>query len=592
MYESIKKTRLTHGPHKRRYDLDRAYVMSLKTQNLLQNHYGEAGMWNPWHGSDGCHEGWESPASSIRGHYLGHWMSAAAKIYYYQGDNEVKLKLDHIIDELERCQRANGGEWVHSAPEKYVDWLLVGRNVGVPHYNIHKTIMGLWDSYEFAGSEKALDILLKFTEYFIRFTEKLSDEKMDDVLDIETGGMLEIFANIYNLTKEKKHFDLMKKYVRRRLFNPLLEGYDVLTNMHANTTIPEAVGVGRVYEVTGEKQYLDMVCAYWDVAVTKRGYYATGAANSGEIWCPPDDFDSRLGDRNQEHCNQYNMIRLADFLFRHTGDKKFGDYIERSLYNSIFAQQNSTNGMVAYYLPLKPGGKKAWSTPTKSFWCCVGTLTQAHTNHPAYTAYQGDNEIIINQYIGSRITATLNEKDVALQISEDGMSGHTQELKEYNAGSGKKPDVIKYNISVTSEYDGVFTLKMRIPWWAKKISLTVNREAAAVNEQNGFITLGIGSGRTAVSVEYKREMEAVPMPGNENLVAFMDGPFVLAAITEKEIVLPKDYDINGLFRQLDARNWGSWSDKYVLQLGSESIPVLRLCDVVDEVYSVYFRIQK
>lgn len=591
MYKAIKNTKLTCGMHKQRYDLNRAYIMSLKTENLLQNHYGEAGLWNPWweHECSDCHGGWESPASAIRGHYLGHWMSAAAKMYFYQNDLEARTKLDFIIDELERCQESNGGEWVHSCPEKYLRWLLDDRSVGVPQYNIHKTMMGLWDSYEFGGSEKALKILLNFTEYFVRFTDGLSEEKIDDILDIETGGMLEIFANVYNITKEDKHYKLMKKYVRRRLFIPLLEGRDALTNMHANTTIPEALGIARVYEVTGEKTYLDMVSAYWDFAVEKRGYYATGSANSGEIWCPPDDFASRFGDRNQEHCNQYNLIRLADFMFRQTGDKKYGDYTERSIYNSIFAQQNQYSGMVAYYLPLKPGGKKEWSTPKNSFWCCVGTLSQAHTNHPAYTAYQNGNEIIVSQYIGSQISSEINGKEVLINISEDGQGGDTNRLKTYDPGTVHKPEYIKYNISVKSECD--CTLKMRIPWWAKLVTmLSAGGKEIELRQRDGYAVLEIGSGETSINIGFKREISLVKIPGNENLAAFMDGPYVLAMLDAQEIVLPTGLKTEEMLRPLDARNWGSWGDRYLLQLEDKSIPVMRLCDITDEVYTVYARV--
>ena len=48
---------------------------------------------------------------------------------------------------------------------------------------------------------------------------------------------------------------------------------------------------------------------------------------------------ARLGDKNQEHCIVYNMMRLADYLLRWTGDVAYADYWERNLYNGILAQQ-------------------------------------------------------------------------------------------------------------------------------------------------------------------------------------------------------------------------------------------------------------
>ena len=100
---------------------------------------------------------------------------------------------------------------------------------------------------------------------------------MDDILDVETGGMLEVWANLYGITGNQIHRDLLHKYYRARLFDPLLEGEDVLTNMHANTTIPEAHGAARAYEVTGEQRWREIVEAYWKCAVSERGTYAPAA---------------------------------------------------------------------------------------------------------------------------------------------------------------------------------------------------------------------------------------------------------------------------------------------------------------------------
>src|SRR5690625_464814 len=85
--------------------------------------------------------------------------------------------------------------------------------------------------------------------------------------------------------------------------------------MHANTTIPEVVGCERAFEVTGDKIWLEIVGSYWTCAVEERGVLATGGNTSGEVWMTKMKCKARLGDKNQEHCTVYNMIRLADCLF-------------------------------------------------------------------------------------------------------------------------------------------------------------------------------------------------------------------------------------------------------------------------------------
>ncbi len=109
-----------------------------------------------------------------------------------------------------------------------------------------------------------------------------------------------------------------------------------------------------------------------DKAVTERGAYVTGGQTCGEIWTPMGKFSARLGDKNQEHCTVYNMMRVADFLFRVTGESKYMDYYELNLYNGIMAQAywkgNFTHGqasehpdsaLLTYFLPLRSGAHRA-----------------------------------------------------------------------------------------------------------------------------------------------------------------------------------------------------------------------------------------
>ena len=373
------RVKLLPGLFKKRFDVNRRYVVSLETQNLLQNHYMEAGLWAPWGKPENAHWGWESPTCQIRGEFLGHWLSAAAHIYATTGDQEIKGKADYIVSEVARCQEENGGEWAGPIPEKYLDWLARGKTVHAPQCTVHRNMMGLYDMYAWAGNQQALEILVKWSRWFSRWTSQFSQDQFDDILDVETGGMLEVWADLYGVTGEKEHYELIKRYDRRRLFDPLIAGKDVLTNQHANTTIPEIHGAARAWEVTGEDRWRSIVEAYWRSAVVDRGSYCTGGQTNGELWTPPQQFSMRLGERTQEHCTVYNMMHLSEYLLRWTGDASYDDYWERNLYNGTLAQQHPETGMVTYFLPLRSGSAKKWGTPTEDFWCCQGTLIQAHT---------------------------------------------------------------------------------------------------------------------------------------------------------------------------------------------------------------------
>jgi DUF1680 family protein len=128
-----KEMELWDGELRSRQDRNRKYMMDLKSENLLLNFNFEAGRRSA-RNMDGIHGGWESPICELRGHFLGHWLSAAALRYYAAGDIEIKAKADIIVHELALCQKENGGKWVGSVPEKYLHWIARGKGVWAPQY--------------------------------------------------------------------------------------------------------------------------------------------------------------------------------------------------------------------------------------------------------------------------------------------------------------------------------------------------------------------------------------------------------------------------------------------------------------------------
>ena len=241
--------KLTENEWVRREQENRSYLMKIENKYLLRNYQLEAGRYTGRGADINIMGGWEDLSCQLRGHFLGHWLSAAAIHYHEVGDMELKAKVDAIVTELEACQIDNGGEWVAAIPEKYFLWIAKGKSVWAPHYNIHKLFMGLIHVYKFMDNQTSLKIVDQLSNWFYNYSNNYSQEEFDNILDVETGGMLEVWADLYAITKDKKYEELLKRYYRRRLFEPLLRGEDVLTNMHANTTIPEVLGGAKAYEV-------------------------------------------------------------------------------------------------------------------------------------------------------------------------------------------------------------------------------------------------------------------------------------------------------------------------------------------------------
>ena len=427
-------------------------------------------MWGPRVKPEDAHWGWESPTCQIRGEFLGHWLSAAAHIIASTGDLEIKGKADFIVSEVARCQEENGGEWAAPIPEKYMDWLGRGKTVWAPHCTVHRNMMGLYDMYALTGNTQALEILVRWARWFARWSAQFTRDQFDEMLDVETGGMLESWADLYGVTGEKEHYELIKRYDRRRLFDPLLAGKDVLTNMHANTTIPEIHGAARAWEVTGEERWRSVVEAYWRCAVTDRGYYCTGGQTNGEFWTPPQQLSTRLGDKNQEHCTVYHMMRLAEYLLRWTGDASYADYWERNLYNGSLAQQHPETGMVTYFLPLRSGSVKKWGTPTDDFWCCHGTIIQAHSVFPQHIFLEEGDDLVLSQYIPCQVDWNRNGNRVSLTLTED-----------LHPELHRRPAFRTYDLKIECRQPEEFTLKLRLPGWiSASPQVTVNGEKQPV----------------------------------------------------------------------------------------------------------------
>lgn len=614
------KIALSEGPLLERFRLNKNYVMSLSNLNLLRSYYMEAGLWSysgnggtttasttDLEGPEHWHWGWESVTCELRGHFMGHWLSAAASIYAQTRDVMVQAKVETLVAELARCQIANGGEWLAAFPREFMQRLVTGQWVWAPHYTIHKLLMGLLDVYHVLNNEQSLHIIRGIAAWFDRWTSSLTQEQREQMLEMETGGMLEVWADVYAITGEESHRRLMCRYVRSRFFDRLLLGEDVLTNKHANTQIAEILGAARVYEVTGDEAFRRVVEAFWEWAVTKRGYVSTGASDDGELWMPEDRMGARLG-AGQEHCCNYNMMRLAHILLRWTGDPVYADYWERRLVNGVLAHQHGETGMISYFLGVGAGSRKKWGSATQHFWCCHGTLIQANSRYEQQICMQDQQGIIIAQWIPSTVDFIHQGKEMQIIIHQDGQRGlyplnkwsvtgmrAITEMNQppYPAG---RPDSFSYQVTLSGCGEEELAVKLRIPWWIS---------SAAVVAINGQIVQEVMQGTVfvelrrcwrdgdTITVMFPKSIVAEPLPGVPELVSFVDGPMVLAGLVVNQPRLIGDpAQPKTLLIPDQERNHSWWNAGYYRTQGQEcNFRFIPLFDIKDEEYTVYFPIE-
>ena len=594
---------------------NRDYLMSLSKENLMRNYMLEAGRYTASFLPKDIHGGWESPTCQLRGHFTGHWLSAAALHYFAAGDEEVKARAEDMITELAECQKDNGGEWAASIPEKYLHWIAGGKGVWAPQYTIHKTFLGLLDMAQYAGSTKALEVAEAFAKWFFKWTEKFSREEFDKILDVETGGMLEIWVQFLELTKNDAYKKLIDMYYRGRLFDVLLKGGDPLTNMHANTTIPEVIGCARAYDVTGDKKWRDIAEAYWKCAVTDRGQYATGGQTCGEIWTPLKKMDNRLGEKNQEYCTVYNMMRLSEFLFRWTGKAEYADYWEQNLFNGIMAQSywrgsythgaytdKPGKGLLTYFLPFKTGGLKGWASETEDFFCCHGTLVQSNAMMSRGIYYRDNNSLYVCQYFDSEVKINTAEGTFTMVQKRDHLSGSfhlgststgRQSISSITTDFPSHPDCHTAYFLINTEKDMNVKLFFRLPYWVKGKSYAYinDKETEIKTDDKGFFSAGENwKNGNIIKLVFPMGISMSTIPGNDKLAAFHYGPLTLAGLCKEPgpLSLPKNPE--DLLVHDNEREWGSWKSTFRAMGQKNSISFIPIKDIGYEPYTVYFEI--
>ncbi len=595
-----KQVSVLAGVFKERMNVNRDYLMELDLQCLLQNFYLEAGITLPGlqvvddPNSAKLHWGWEAPTCQLRGHFLGHWLSAASALCADNKDLEMKAKLDRIISELAKCQQLNGGEWIGSIPEKYFEKMAKGQNIWSPQYVMHKTIMGLTDAYKFTGNEQALEIVDRLSDWYIRWTDEMKKHSPKAIFSGEQGAMLEAWAELYELRRDEKYMQLLQCYQENGWFSQLDDGKDALSNDHANASIPLSHGAAKLYEITGDKKWKRRTEQFWKCAVTDRGMYCTSGQNAGEFWVPPFMQGQFLGANNQEFCTVYNMVKTALKLFQWTGDTKYADYIERSLYNGFLAQQNPVTGTPTYFLPLKSGSRKKWGSKTRDFWCCHGTMVQAQTLYPdlIYFRNEENNRLFISQYIPSRLIFSQEHTDIKVSQTTDMKSYNSQVFFDEHSGGDMSRWSLKFNIETSESKE--FTLSLRVPCWVSETPVVMvnGQQLENLNIENGWLNITKEWSEDVLQLLFPSRLVMEKLPDMPELAAVVDGPIVLAGLTGSDCGLVGDFDTpeEFLYKQIE-HIYGTFPWKqnyYVTRNQPKNISFKPLYEIIDEEYTIYF----
>jgi DUF1680 family protein len=504
--------RLLDSPFKAAADRNTDYLLSLEPDRFLHYFRTEAGL----AANAPAYPGWES-ANEGAGRCLGHYLSALAQQYRSTGDLRLKQKIDYLVDQLAEVQAANGDGYLGAEADGKIFWAdLRSGNADalkkhrVPWYVQHKMFAGLRDACLLAGNPKAKQLLMRLGGWAIAETARLDDRGMQKMLEQEHGGMVEVAADLYGLTKDPKYLDLARRFVHHKVIDPLAAGRDELAGLHANTQIPKVIGAARLFELTGEAADRRTAEFFWTRVVDHHSY-ANGGNSDGERFGPPDQMQNALGIDTSETCNTYNMLKLTDHLFRWDPQVKYADYTERALFNHILASSGPEPGNFTYYVSMKPGHYRVFSKPFDSFWCCVGTGMENQAKYNNCIYYHDADRVWVNQYIPSKLT--WKDRGVVIEQTTD-----------YPASGSIR-------LAVGCEAPTRFSLNLRYPAWAPAgATLAVNGVPVAPSAGPGsFVSIDREwKNRDRVQFVIPVALRTEPLAGDPHRVAIFFGPVLLA----------------------------------------------------------------
>lgn len=462
---------------------------------------------------------WEkSPETfSLAGHSLGHFLSAFSECYAKSGDEKLKQKILYIVSQLESVQSNAKSGYIGGCKENCFTELF-NKNLTswaegywVPWYNLHKIFKGLTDAYSVTEDQTVLRVLLRFADWACDGLSDFSDEDFEKMLEYEHGGMNEVFANLYRITKNEKYLYFAEKFTHKKLFRFLLKGEDKLDGWHANTQIPKVTGMAAIYAAAPEahKEYRTAAENFWRFVTQDRSYAIGGNSDK-------EHFEKKgketLSKKTCESCNTYNMMRLCEYLFSFKQKSEYFDWYENALLNHILAQQDES-GAKMYFVSLLQGHHRTYEKKYKSWWCCTGTGMENPEKYENNIFFFDGNTLYINLYIPSR----LETDGISLEINTD------------------YPYSDKINIAVKRNTK-IDSLKLRIPEFSHKAA-AIRHGAKEFREiEKGYFTVSnIKGGDT---VELTLPMEITEYKSREkDVCALKYGPVTLCAplgkITDK-----------------------------------------------------------
>ncbi len=441
------------------------------------------------------------PKNSPDGTFLGvgTFLDGVVKLAYSTRNPDLMALKNRLVTTLIRDQAPDG--YVGCMSRENRMWKL---------WDLHETnyiIYGLTSNYELFGDEPSLLAARKAANYIVEHWSTMPPHwaaNMKVAVFIMVTGLDRTMIRLYRVTGDRRYlnFELTQRNLGN--WNPGIQiGRRSPLRGHTYAYFAACMAQLELYRVMPDQKLLVPTLDAMRFLVDGDGMTITGGVGQAECWTDDQDGGRDL----QETCSTCYQLRVYDNLLRLTGDSRYGDLIERTLYNTFFGAESSDGHRLRYFTPL--AGERVYADNAT---CCPNNFRRMIPEVVSLICYRDGNGVAVNLY--SPCQATIRR--------DDGSSISIEQQTDYPA-SGKV--AIRVNPSTTAR----FPLKLRIPLWCKTAAVSINGEPLNVACTPGTFVVLDRTWKNGDQVELNLPMEWRLVEGRlrqAGRAAVMRGPAV------------------------------------------------------------------
>ncbi len=560
---------LLDGPMRQQFMQNHAFFLALGEDMLLKPFRERAGQPAPGDNMGG----WYDNAAEfdphgtfhgfIPGHSFGQYLSGLARAYAITGSEPTHAKIQRLVY-----------AFAPTITTKFYD------GYHLPAYTFDKTACGLIDAHQFSGDPKALDVLHAAVDAVLphlppkalsRAEQYALPQKDEGFCWDETYTLPENLFLAYHRGAGERYRDLAIRFLEDdTYFNPLSEGKNVLPGEHAYSHVNALSSAMQAYLTLGSEMHL-RAAQNGFAFLRDTQSFATGGwgpdelfrrAGSGEMGASLEKTHSSF----ETPCGAYGHFKIARYLLRVTRDSRYGDSMERVLYNTILgARPLKEDGSSFYYsdynhlFACKGYYKDKWP-------CCSGTFPQITADYGISSYFRNADGIYVNLYVPSRVTWSRGSTRLTLMQRTD---YPLQPVTQIEIKTGREES---------------FTVSLRVPAWAgPKTTIAVNgRRIDAALTPGAFhaVTRTWNDGdRIEIEFDMSTSLEAVD-PQHPDLVAPVYGPLALFALGRPAASISRS-------ALLAATQIASGSSTWKAEKGDRALTLKPFMSIEDEQYRLY-----